>query len=214
MSCWRAAVKWRPRPDKTRRLSSGIFVDAGICPVRPSVGRPESYHGSRDRQASARRRRAGLQEAAARRIWVVRRSPSSAYDSLMSTRAHPGLARLVARAQSDAEVLALILFGSRARHDASAGSDFDVCLVLRSEPGAVLSGAQKRLEYPAEAGADVDLAVFQLLPLAIRIRVLKEGDVLFVRDEDALYDLAARTVRAFEDFRHIHREYLDQVSRD
>jgi predicted nucleotidyltransferase len=132
----------------------------------------------------------------------------------MSTRAHPGLARLVARAQSDAEVLALILFGSRARHDASAGSDFDVCLVLRSEPGAVLSGAQKRLEYLAEAGADVDLAVFQLLPLAIRIRVLKEGDVLFVRDEDALYDLAARTVRAFEDFRHIHREYLDQVSRD
>jgi len=35
--------------------------------------------------------------------------------------------------------------------------------------------------------------------------VLKEGAVLFVRDEDALYALAIRTARAFEDFRHIDR---------
>jgi hypothetical protein len=43
--------------------------------------------------------------------------------------------------------------------------------------------------------------------------VLKEGVVLFVRDEDELYALAARTARAFEAFRHIQRLYLDEVAR-
>jgi len=37
---------------------------------------------------------------------------------------------------------------------------------------------------------------------------------LFVRDKEELYALAIRTARAFERFRHIHRAYLDQVTRD
>jgi len=34
-----------------------------------------------------------------------------------------------------------------------------------------------------------------------------------VRDEEALYAVAFRTARAWEGFRHIHRQYLDEVSR-
>jgi len=37
--------------------------------------------------------------------------------------------------------------------------------------------------------------------------------VLFVRDEDALYDLAFRTIQAFEDFRPYYRTYLAEVAR-
>lgn len=126
--------------------------------------------------------------------------------------AHPSVARVVARAQSDPNILAVILFGSHARGEATAESDFDVCLVLASDSRSGLSAAEKRLEYLAEG--DVDLAVFQQLPLCIRSRVLKEGSALFVRDEDALYALAIRTARAWEHFRHIHRMYLDKVARD
>ena len=122
------------------------------------------------------------------------------------------LARLIARATSDSDVLAVLLFGSRARGDAAPGSDFDVCLVLAPDPGSDLAAAQKRLAYLAEA--DVDLVIFQQLPLPIRSRALKEGVVLFVRDEEALYALAVRTARAFDGFRHIYHEYLDQVTRD
>ncbi|OGL19552.1 MAG: hypothetical protein A3K12_17300 [Candidatus Rokubacteria bacterium RIFCSPLOWO2_12_FULL_71_19] len=129
----------------------------------------------------------------------------------MDAAAHPALARLVALGGQDPDVLAVLLFGSRARGEASPESDIDVCLVLAGEPRSDLERAQKRLDYLAYS--DLDVAVFQSLPLHIRSRVLKEGQVLFVRDEEALYDVAFRTARAWEGFRHIHRQYLDEVSR-
>jgi predicted nucleotidyltransferase len=128
----------------------------------------------------------------------------------MDPASHPALARLVARAESDPDVLAAILFGSHARGEAGPVSDVDVCLMLR--PGVDPDVAfERKLSY---TGAfDVDLALFHELPLHVRSRVLREGRVLFVRDEDALYELAVRTARAFEDFRHIQRRYLDAVAR-
>ena len=119
--------------------------------------------------------------------------------------------RLVARAREDPDVLAVLLFGSRARGDATPASDHDVCLVLAAPPRTGADATEKRLQYLAMV--DLDVVVFQQLPLYIRTRVLREGRVLFTRDEDALYAVAVRTARAFEGFRHIHRGYLDAVAR-
>ena len=129
----------------------------------------------------------------------------------MDSSTSPAVARLIARAKTDPDVLAVLLFGSRARGDAAPSSDFDVCLVLETEPHSDLDRAEKRLEYLAEG--DLDVAVFQSLPLHIRSRVLKEGTVLYARDEEALYAIAIRTARAWEGFRHIHRQYLDEILR-
>ena len=122
----------------------------------------------------------------------------------------PALRRLIDRAARDAEVLAVMLFGSHARGDAGPGSDIDVALVLQPELSRE-DATRKRAEYLSES--DLDLSVFQQLPLHVRSRVLKAGVVLFTRDEVALYALAARTARAFEHFRHIQRIYLDEVAR-
>jgi predicted nucleotidyltransferase len=122
------------------------------------------------------------------------------------------LERVIARAQTDPEVLAVMLFGSQARGEAGAASDVDVCLVLDPDVPPGLPASRKRLDYLA--GADLDLTVFQQLPLPVRSRVLKEGKVLFVRDEDRLYGVAVRTARAFEGLRHHYRRYLDAVERD
>jgi uncharacterized protein len=129
----------------------------------------------------------------------------------MSVAIPPRLARLVERAQGDARILAVLLFGSRARGEASAGSDTDVCLVL-TEAGSRPASAETRLEYVAEY--DLDIVVFQQLPLPIRVRILREAQTLFVRDEDALYRLAYRTAQQFELFRPAYHLYLDHVQRD
>ncbi|MBI2238988.1 MAG: nucleotidyltransferase domain-containing protein [Actinobacteria bacterium] len=117
------------------------------------------------------------------------------------------LRRLLVRAEADPAVLAVLLFGSRARDEASNASDVDVCLVLRPEAG--VSPSEERLRYLAEF--DLDVHVFQELPLYIRSRVLKEGRVLLAKDEDALYELAIRTAKAFEDFKPQYRRYLEAV---
>ncbi len=130
----------------------------------------------------------------------------------MDVTASVALHRVIARAEGDPEVLALILFGSQARGEASSASDVDVCVVLDPDVLSGLPASRKRLDYLAEA--DLDLAIFQQLPLSVRSRVLREGKVLFVRDEDRLYAVAVRTARAFEGFRHHYRGYLDAVGRD
>lgn len=119
------------------------------------------------------------------------------------------LDRVLRRAAADSDVLAVVLFGSVARGEANAGSDVDVCLVLDRPDMSGLQRAQKRLDYLTES--DVDLQVFQDLPLYIRPRVLGEGRVLFCRDEDRLYDVAFATMRAFERFKRTYLAYLDEV---
>lgn len=122
---------------------------------------------------------------------------------------HGALDRLLRRAWADPEVLAVVLFGSVARGEATVCSDVDVCLVLEGAVGSRRRRAEKRLDYLGEV--DLDVQVFQDLPLYIRPRVLAEGRVLFCRDEDRLYDVAFAAMRAFERFKRTYRAYLDEV---
>jgi hypothetical protein len=112
-------------------------------------------------------------------------------------------------AKADMDILAVILFGSTARGESTAESDTDVCIVLNKHfsPSAF---SAKRLQYLA--AADLDIVIYQQLPIYIRLRVIKEGKVLFCRDEDMLYEIALKNARDFEDFRHIYMEYLGEVS--
>ncbi len=126
----------------------------------------------------------------------------------MGARRH--IERLLAKAQQDRRILAVLLFGSVARGDATVRSDIDVCLVLRADRYAPLELSRIKLEYLADAALDVQ--VFQQLPLYVRHRVLKDNEIVFSRDDDALYDLAFRTARAFERFKPIYHAYLDQVA--
>jgi hypothetical protein len=120
---------------------------------------------------------------------------------------------LLEQARRDPEVLGVILFGSAARGEATVQSDLDVCLVLYAggdQPRDSGQLAYKRLEY---LHFNLDMKIFQQLPLYVRRRVLKEGRVLLVKDEDQLYEVAFRTAQAFEDFKCIYYDYLEEVAR-
>lgn len=122
------------------------------------------------------------------------------------------LERLIACSKSDDAILAVILFGSAAREEATSVSDTDVCLVLKHGPHFPLELSRKKLDYVARF--DLDVHVYQQLPLYIRRRVLKEGKILFCQDEDALYEVAFKTIREFGDFEHGYRQYLEAVAND
>jgi predicted nucleotidyltransferase len=117
---------------------------------------------------------------------------------------------ILTKAKKDADVVAVFLFGSRARGEPVPGSDTDVCLVLRPGNYGPMVLHQKRLSYLKEGNADVH--VFSQLPLYIRRRVLKEGKILLCQDDDLLYEIAFRTAQAFEDFRHLYYGYLEELA--
>ena len=120
------------------------------------------------------------------------------------------LEKFVEIAAQDSSVLAVFLFGSHAREEEHEASDIDVCLVLKSELQNELYLSEKKHEYLSQF--DLDVQVFQQLPLFMRHRILRDGRVLFVRDEDLLYERAFRTAQHYEDFRHRHEAYLEEVA--
>lgn len=119
-----------------------------------------------------------------------------------------GLEKISEKARNDEDVLALMSFGSYARGEEF--SDIDICVVLKPGKFDPLFLSRKRLEYLADF-PNLDVQVFQQLPLYVRVRVLKEGKVLFCRSEDLLYDLSLSTVREFEYFKPIYLSYLEGV---
>ncbi len=121
---------------------------------------------------------------------------------------------LLKRAEEDQDILAVFLFGSHASNENTPFSDVDICLVMNFKTinFEQIKYSTKRLDYIKDF--PFDIYIFQQLPLYIRKRVIKEGKVLLVKDEDLLYDLALRTARAFEDFKHIYHDYLQEVELD
>ncbi len=122
------------------------------------------------------------------------------------------LERLIHKAARDDRLLAVVLFGSRARGQEAPGSDIDVCLVLDPQTACDNTG-EVRLEYLEATPPSFDVQVYQRLPLYVRRRVLAEGKVVYCDREDALYDSARQTIREFEDFRPRYQCYLDEVAR-
>ena len=122
-----------------------------------------------------------------------------------------GLEKLLTKVRQDEDVLAIFLFGSVVREEQTHLSDIDICLLLVPTPTPFepTDLSRKRLDYLKDFAFDIQ--IFQQLPLYVRRRVLKEGRILFVRDEVLLYELAFHTAQAFEDFRPFYLSYLEEM---
>lgn len=116
------------------------------------------------------------------------------------------LSILQEKMEADPDILAIILYGSYARGE-EAG-DVDLCLILF--PDKADEGFDKRIEYSYYDMIDVQ--VYQDLPLYIRPRIIREGKLLHVKDEDQLYDIAIETAREYELYRPKYELYLDSVA--
>ncbi len=117
------------------------------------------------------------------------------------------LSKLQVKMEEDPDILAVILYGSYARGEEAR--DVDLCLVLF--PDKARKGLDKRIEYSYYDMIDVQ--VFQDLPLYMRPRIIKEGKLLHVKDEDLLYDVAIGTAKEYELYRPKYEMYLDSIAK-
>lgn len=93
---------------------------------------------------------------------------------------------------------AIYLFGSYATGNARPFSDIDICVITnkdipKDEKESILSNSSKK----------IDISLFYDLPLNIRFRVIKDGKLLYRRDELLTHRTKVKTVNEYLDFKHI-----------
>jgi hypothetical protein len=79
------------------------------------------------------------------------------------------------------DVEAIILFGSYARNEQTSRSDRDVCVVCVNKKEKIEKVWNKILESGITEKYDVK--IFELLPLKMKISVIKGGKVLYAKNE-------------------------------
>ncbi len=109
------------------------------------------------------------------------------------------------------DVVLAYLFGSHARGQAGPLSDVDVAVLLADRPDdsrcfdrrlEIMGGLMDILRLN-----DVDVAILNQTPLALRYRVVRDGALLFCRDRRAMIEFRVRTVNEYLDFKPVIEQH-------
>ncbi len=101
-------------------------------------------------------------------------------------------------------VKAVYLFGSYATGKTHPLSDIDIC---------VIGNLTEKEKYKAmDALSDnLDISIFNELPISIRFRVFRDGKPLIVKDKDFVDVLKMKTAKEYIDFKYIINQYCKEV---
>ena len=107
------------------------------------------------------------------------------------------------------DVLAVYLYGSRARGTASRESDVDLGVLLKAEPAPTLRNAARDLEATAERalGLPVEVVVVNSAPADLVHRILRDGVILLDRDRAARLRFEVRSRNEYFDLEPLRRRY-------
>jgi len=109
-----------------------------------------------------------------------------------------GIDKIIEPFKKDRDVISIYLFGSYARGREKPFSDIDICVIADKHA--------KRDEILSHSSKKIDISIFHDLPMSMRFRVIKEGKLLFSRDELKLHRIIVATIRSYLDFKpHILR---------
>ena len=105
------------------------------------------------------------------------------------------------------DVILGYLFGSHARGQVWAHSDVDVALLLAGEPDAARCLERRLAAIGGIADVlstdDVDVVILNQAPPALAYAVLRDGILLFCRDEPARIAFQVRAVNEYLDFKPV-----------
>lgn len=96
------------------------------------------------------------------------------------------------------EVLSVLLFGSQAEHNETQRSDVDVCIVAPDcdDRKGLLGEVYRNLDVYSKK---YDVRFFEELPLYIQIQIIRQHEVIYVRDMLDLYEYFYQFRRLWDD---------------
>ncbi|PWR70480.1 nucleotidyltransferase domain-containing protein [Methanospirillum stamsii] len=100
----------------------------------------------------------------------------------------------------------VMLYGSVAEGTNDQNSDIDIAI---STDLANLDAEKFRIYILGRVSDIFDVHIFEHLPLFVQINVFK-GEVLYMTNEDEVYDIAYRTIREYEFFKPHYLDYIGE----
>jgi predicted nucleotidyltransferase len=111
------------------------------------------------------------------------------------------------------DVVAVYVFGSRARGDATADSDFDLA-VLPLRPLDPVGRWELQEALARVIGVNVDLVDLTRASTVLRVEILRDGRLLFENDEPARELFEATALGAYARLNDERREILADIARN
>ena len=107
------------------------------------------------------------------------------------------------------DVLAVYLYGSRARGAASRESDVDLGVLLKVPPVPALGNVARDLEATVERalGLPVEVVVVNTAPADLVHRILRDGIILLDRDRAARLRFEVQSRNEYFDLEPLRRRY-------
>ncbi len=114
------------------------------------------------------------------------------------------LYKIVREISKRENVAGVYLFGSHATRKNNALSDIDLCVIgnLKNKEKTDILG------YTTD---NLDISFFNDLPIWIKIRVLKQGRALIVKDKEFIDKIKINIARKYLDFKYILNRYCLEV---
>ena len=115
------------------------------------------------------------------------------------------ISKIIEIIKSDPNVIAIYLFGSHAKGEATPLSDIDIAVILENPT------PESEADIGSLSSPEIDVVLFHRLPLHIRYEVFKYGKEIFARDEEKLLEIKLRVLRDYLDTARMYRIISSEV---
>jgi len=115
------------------------------------------------------------------------------------------LSKIIETIKAHPDVIAVYLFGSHAKGEATPLSDVDIAVILKNP------NPESEAEIGSLVSPQIDVALFHRLPLHLKHDVFKYGREIFVRDEEKLLEIKLEVMRAYLDTHRMYRQISSEV---
>lgn len=109
--------------------------------------------------------------------------------------------KLISGLKKIKSVKAAILFGSHAKGKPRKESDIDVCVITDKKNDEALEFSSDKL----------DISLYDNLPLYVRYRVFRDGEILFNKDDKLFTKLKFWTIKQYLDEKYWRDKFVAKV---
>ena len=115
------------------------------------------------------------------------------------------LSKIIETIKAHPNVIAIYLFGSHTKGEATPLSDIDIAVIMENPT------PESEAEIGSLASPQIDVVLFHRLPLHIKHEVFKYGREIFVRDEEKLLEIKLKVMSEYLDTHRMYRQISSEV---